>query len=88
MTPFKNYELTQSPTNEHWAQMRRLIETENWTGDDHSVMSMVPYFPATRSIFAVDGGKKRVEGDSIYIHEENVSLTGIYKTIAIRLACC
>lgn len=55
-----NFELTQSPSKVHWAQMRQLIEEANWTSDDHSVMDMLPYFPAVKSVFAVDGGNQRL----------------------------
>uniref|UniRef100_A0A914WM82 N-acetyltransferase domain-containing protein n=1 Tax=Plectus sambesii TaxID=2011161 RepID=A0A914WM82_9BILA len=81
MAQLGNVEYTQSPTKEHWAQMRHLVETANWTSDDHSVMDMLPYFPATRSVFAVEGDK--VLGFAVWSEspETRITWVGFYYII-------
>ena len=41
-------------TENHWSQVRSLIDKEDWYNNDQSVMEIRPRFGTTRVLFAVD----------------------------------
>ncbi|CAJ0606135.1 unnamed protein product [Cylicocyclus nassatus] len=78
-----DYEVVDSvPPDDHvWSEWKELVEKENWSSDDQSVLTLTPSLPTTRVVMA----KKKQDGSFIgcviWNEYDNIAFLGFYLLI-------
>ncbi|KAJ1355832.1 hypothetical protein KIN20_013387 [Parelaphostrongylus tenuis] len=75
-----NYEVVDSvlPNDRVWLEWKNLVESEGWTSDDLSVLTLTPTNPTTRIVLARKKSDGSFLGSVVWNEYDNIAYIGFY----------
>uniref|UniRef100_A0A0K0DH66 N-acetyltransferase domain-containing protein n=1 Tax=Angiostrongylus cantonensis TaxID=6313 RepID=A0A0K0DH66_ANGCA len=75
-----NYEIVDSvpPNDRTWLEWKNLVESEGWTSDDLSVLTLTPKQPTTRIVLARKKTDGSFIGSVVWNEYDNIAYIGFY----------